>query len=273
MALSTDPERDGRLGEKGLHPDLSPPEHLSPIDSEDALADYHGISESKLLRKLDLHLLPAVCTLYLLSFLDRSNVGNAKLEGLTKEIGITGNQYLTGLTIFFVGYVMFEVIWNVILKRIGPRIWLPFITFLWGIVATLQGVIVNNGGSSGLAGFLIVRWVLGVTEGGLFPGVVFYISMWYTRRERQYRVALFFGMASLAGAFGGILAYGISKMNGVGGYSGWVRPTNADCCCPKLTVISEMDLHYRRSSDHRDCRRVLLVHRRLAEQSQLHQRE
>lgn len=110
---------------------------------------------------------------------------------------------------------------NVILKRIGPRIWLPLITFVWGIVATLQGVVVNNGGASGVAGFFVVRFFLGVTEGGLFPGVVFYLSMWYKRAERQYRIALFFGMASLAGAFGGILAYGIGFMRGVGGQPGW----------------------------------------------------
>lgn len=79
----------------------------------------------------------------------------------------------------------------------------------------------NNGGSSGLAGFFVVRYVLGVAEGALFPGVVFYLSMWYKRAERQYRIALFFAMASLAGAFGGILAYGIAHMDGVGGYAGW----------------------------------------------------
>jgi len=61
----------------------------------------------------------------------------------------------------------------------------------------------------------------GVAESGLFPGVCYYLSMWYKRRERQYRIALFFSAASLAGAFGGILAFGISKMNGVGGYHGW----------------------------------------------------
>ena len=79
----------------------------------------YGINEKKLLRKLDLHLLPGVCVLYLLSFLDRSNVANARLEGLTTDLHMTGNQYLTGLTLFFVGYVMFEVLWNFILKRVG----------------------------------------------------------------------------------------------------------------------------------------------------------
>jgi len=191
-------------------------------------ADYdasYAQKERKLLNKLDWHLLPGVCVLYLLSFLDRSNVANARLDGLTDfapgGLYMTGNQYLTGLTVFFIGYIVFEVVWNIILKRIGPRIWLPLITFVWGIVATLQGVVQYNGGQTGVAGFFVVRFFLGLTEGGLFPGVVFYLSMWYKRAERQYRIALFFSAASMAGAFGGILAYGIGYMKGVGGLLGW----------------------------------------------------
>ena len=72
-----------------------------------------------------------------------------------------------------------------------------------------------------MAGFFVVRFVLGMTEGGLFPGVVFYLSMWYKRNEQHYRIALFFSAAALAGAFGGILAYGIGYMTGVGGLNGW----------------------------------------------------
>ena len=86
---------------------------------------------------------------------------------------------------------------------------------IWGIVSTLMGI------SQNYAGFLAARFFLGVTESGLFPGVVFYLSMWYKRTESHYRVALFFSAASLAGAFGGILAYGIGFMNGVGGQRGW----------------------------------------------------
>lgn len=77
------------------------------------------------------------------------------------------------------------------------------------------------GVSQSFAGIVVARFFLGVTESGLFPGVVFYLSMWYKRTEVLYRVALFFSAASLAGAFGGILAYGIGFMKGVGGYSGW----------------------------------------------------
>ena len=99
------------------------------------------------------------------------------------------------------GYVLFEIPCNIVLKLTTPQIWLPPLTLGWGIVATLMGVCQN------LAGFFVVRFFLGVTESGLFPGVVYYLSMWYKREERVYRVALFFSAASLAGAFGGILAF------------------------------------------------------------------
>lgn len=215
--------QDGVSPKAAFENEKSIPTPSSTSDELDATA--FGIkSEKSLLRKIDLHILPGVGLLYLLSFLDRSNVANARLDGLTTSLGMTGNQYLTGLTIFFVGYILFEVFWNVILKKIGPKLWLPSVTLVWGIVATLQGVIVYNGGQTGVAGFLIVRFFLGVAEGALFPGVVFYLSQWYKRGERTFRIALFFSAASLAGAFGGILAYGIGFMNGVGGLKGWVCP-------------------------------------------------
>ncbi|OJD30311.1 mfs transporter [Diplodia corticola] len=186
----------------------------SPVDSDVDL-EASDINEKALLRKLDIKLLPGLVVLYLLSFLDRSNVANARLEGLTEDLGMTGNQYLTSLTLYFIGYVLFEIPCNVILKRTTPKIWLPTLTLVWGIVSTLMGITQN------LSGFFAVRFFLGVAESGLFPGVVFYLSMWYKRRERVYRVALFFSAASLAGAFGGILAYGIGKMKGVGNLNGW----------------------------------------------------
>lgn len=111
------------------------------------------INEKRLLRILDLRLLPAVSILYLLSFLDRSNVANARIEGLTDDLGISGNEYLTGLTLYFIGYVLFELPCNIILKRTTPKFWLPTLTVAWGIVATLMGVTQNK------AGFFVVRFL------------------------------------------------------------------------------------------------------------------
>jgi MFS family permease len=119
------------------------------------------------------------------------------------------------LTLFFLGYILFEVPANITLKRTSPKFWLPTLTLIWGIVTTLQGVVQN------LTGFYIVRFFLGVAEGGLFPGVIFYLGFFYLRDERQFRVSFFFSAASLAGAFGGVLAYGIAHMAGVAGLNGW----------------------------------------------------
>ncbi|BFZ62120.1 hypothetical protein YB2330_003199 [Saitoella coloradoensis] len=184
------------------------PPSITSVNSDPAI-------EKSLLRKLDLKILPIVTLLYLLSFLDRSNIGNAKLDGLTTDIGMSGDAYLWTLTLYFIGYVIFEVPSNIVLKKTSPRIWLPLIMFIWGIVSVLMGLV-----SSG-AGLLAARFFLGVTEAGLFPGVVYYLSRWYQREERVYRVSLFFSAAATAGAFGGILAYGIGKMHGVGGKAGW----------------------------------------------------
>ncbi|KAK1225609.1 hypothetical protein PQX77_011436 [Marasmius sp. AFHP31] len=190
-------------------------ETVNGLERADTPSSLSSEQERRLLRKLDLRLLPGLVILYLLSFLDRSNVANARLEGLTDDLHMTGNQYLTSLTLYFVGYVLFEIPCNIILKLTTPKIWLPTLTLLWGVVATLMGLTQN------MAGFLVVRFFLGVTESGLFPGVVYYLSMWYKREERVYRVALFFSAASLAGAFGGILAFGIGKMAGVADLRGW----------------------------------------------------
>ncbi|RYC58785.1 hypothetical protein CHU98_g7413 [Xylaria longipes] len=137
------------------------------------------INEKSLLRKIDAHLLPAVSILYLLSFLDRSNVGNARIEGLLGDLNMDPMQHRS--------------------QADEPESLAP--NFNNRMVATLTGIVQNE------AGFLAARFFLGVAESGLFPGVTYYFSMWYKRRERQYRVALFFSAASLAGAFGGALAY------------------------------------------------------------------
>ncbi len=101
------------------------------------------------------------------------------------------------------------------LKKVRPSIWLPAIMVAWGVVMTLMGIVQN------FKGLLTARIFLGITEAGLFPGVAYYLTNWYKREEIQLRTALFFSAASIAGAFSGLLAFGIGKMNGVGGLHGW----------------------------------------------------
>ncbi|RVX70372.1 hypothetical protein B0A52_05871 [Exophiala mesophila] len=177
--------------------------------------DTSNVDPAKTLRKMDLRLIPMLAILYLLSFLDRSNIGNAKIQGMQKDLNLSGPQYNLCATVFFFTYCLFEVPSNLLLKRLSPSIWLPGIMVAWGTVMTLMGLVQNY------HGLLIARIFLGVAEAGLYPGVSFYLTMWYCTNELAFRQALFFSAASVAGAFSGLLAYAIVKMDGVGGLEGW----------------------------------------------------
>ncbi|KAF7561324.1 hypothetical protein G7046_g2825 [Stylonectria norvegica] len=173
------------------------------------------VIDKKLMWKVDLALIPWLSLLYLLSFLDRTNIGNARLEKMEVELGMVTGNYNMALTIFFISYALFEPITNGLLKRLTPRIFFTAIIILWGIVMTLMGTV------SSYSGLLAARWFLGVAEAGLFPGVNYYLGCWYKGSEIGARASIFFSAAALAGSFGGLLAAAIAQMNGLGGKSGW----------------------------------------------------
>jgi len=171
--------------------------------------------ERKLWRKVDMRLVPILSLMYLLSFLDRGNIGNAKLEGLTTQLDLTGNKYNIALIMFFIPYCLCEPPSNLALRAFRPSRWLPAINLTWGIVMVLMSFVKTYPQLVG------ARVCLGVAEAGLFPGVVYYLTLWYPRYMLQYRIALFFGAATVAGAFSGLLAFAISHMNGIGGLEAW----------------------------------------------------
>ncbi|CAF1142617.1 unnamed protein product [Adineta steineri] len=172
-------------------------------------------NDKKLLRKLDLHLIPTMTLLYILSYLDRVNIGQAKIDGLMESLKLTSTQYNTCLSVFFITYIVFEIPSNLVLKKLRPTRWIPMIMIAWGIVMTLMGLVHSYGG------LLACRLALGAAESGLFPGAVFYLSSWYKRRELSWRISILYSATTLAGAFGGVLAFGISQMRGIGGQEGW----------------------------------------------------
>ncbi|KAI9711400.1 MAG: hypothetical protein M1828_001916 [Chrysothrix sp. TS-e1954] len=171
--------------------------------------------DKKLLRKLDAHLVPWLTLLYLASFLDRTNVGNAKVDGLVEDLGMTAGQYNAALSLFFVSYSVFEPLTNALLKRLGPRIVLTVSMIMWGVVMVCHGLVHN------FQGLAACRWFLGIFEAALFPGVNFLLSAWYKRDEFGRRSAIFFSAAAVAGSFGGLLAAAIAQMDGIGGKRGW----------------------------------------------------
>lgn len=222
----------------------SPQERLETDGSYSDDVDELGVAcpphttEKKLMARIDAHLLPFISILYLLAFLDRVNIANAKSFGLVADLGLDagGVQYNTILTIFFVpcksahlcphhfccfflfflwyvssnsrnlhADVFFEIPSNILLKKLSPRIWLSICGIGFGLVMVFQGLTQN------FSGILATRFFLGLFECGMFPGCFYLLGMWYKRSEAQKRFTFFFCSTSLAGAFGGLLASAIGK--------------------------------------------------------------
>ncbi|TVY83547.1 putative transporter [Lachnellula suecica] len=176
---------------------------------------YYDAETKRILRKIDYRLLPMLTLLYVLSFLDRGNIGNAKVAGMNADLKLTGTQYNLALTVFFFPYAVFEIPSNIVLKLMRPSIWICILMISWGTIMTLQGIVQNY------HGLLITRILLGFSESGFFPAATYLLTIWYCRFEVQTRLAVFYSAASLAGAFSGLLAFAIDKMDGIGGLSGW----------------------------------------------------
>lgn len=128
-------------------------------------------TERRLVNKIDLRVLPWLCVMYLLAFLDRVNIANANVFGLTDELKLKGTEYNTALVIFFVPYVLFEIPSNILLKRLRPNIWLSGCMFMFGLCTICQGLVSNYGG------LLTTRFFLGFFETGMFPGTFELIAM------------------------------------------------------------------------------------------------
>lgn len=165
--------------------------------------------------KCDIRIVPAICLLYLLAFLDRVNISNANVYGMSKDLGLKGNQYNIALTIFFVPYILSEIPSNYLLKKLKPHVWLSICMVLFGAVTIAQGFVQSFGG------LVATRWFLGMCEAGMFPGCFYLLAMWYRRDEAQKRYSFFFSSTCLAGAFSGLIAAGIWNLDGKRGLEGW----------------------------------------------------
>jgi MFS transporter, ACS family, tartrate transporter len=151
--------------------------------------------DTRTIQKLKIRLLPFLFVLYVVAFLDRINIGFAALT-MNKELAVTSQQFGLIAGIFFIGYVIFEVPSNLLLHRIGARIWIARILLSWGIVATLTGFVQS------VAQFYVVRFVLGVAEAGFFPGIVLYLTYWFRQREQAHAIALFMTALPVASILG-----------------------------------------------------------------------
>ncbi|KAK5033374.1 hypothetical protein LTS07_003676 [Exophiala sideris] len=191
-----------------------PTSTTGPADVEEG-AVIDRAAEKALVRRLDWNILPLVMAIYLISFLDRVNIGNGRLFGLEKDLGLHGNQYQTCVSLLFVTYLLFEIPSNLLLKKIQPQRYLSLACISWGIVATLTGLTQNFGG------LVACRLILGTLESGIFPALTLYLTFFYKRTELGFRLAFIFVSSQSAGAFGGLLGYAIGHMDGVGGMRAW----------------------------------------------------
>jgi D-galactonate transporter len=166
-------------------------------------------------RKVTWRLLPLLFLSYVLAYLDRVNVGFAKLQ-MQKDLAFSDTVYGIGAGVFFIGYFLFEVPSNLVLQRVGARIWIARIMILWGMLSSATMFV------AGQTTFYVLRFALGVAEAGFFPGIILYLTYWYTRKHRARMVAAFMTAITLSGVIGGPISGGIlSRLSGVSGLAGW----------------------------------------------------
>jgi sugar phosphate permease len=171
--------------------------------------------ESKTYRKVDLHIVPFLFLCYILAYLDRVNVGFAKLQML-KALSLSDAAFATGAGIFFIGYFFFEVPSNVLLKKFGARMWIARIMITWGIVSACMIFV------KGALSFNALRFLLGIAEAGFFPGVIFYLTLWYPSRLRASRTAWFVAAIAVSGVIGNpVSGWIMDKLSGANGLAGW----------------------------------------------------
>ncbi|KAI0407240.1 MFS transporter [Xylaria palmicola] len=204
----------GKYGEHNVH-GAAERGFIATDHRGESLVQFDPEAERKLRLKLDYMVVPTVSILYLFCFIDRANIGNARLAGFEKDLGLTGDGYNTVLSIFYVSYIIFEIPSNLACKWIGPGWFLPAVSLGFGISSLGTAFVHDKAAACG------VRFVLGIFEAGMMPGISYYLSRWYRRSELTFRLSLFIVMAPLAGAFGGLLASGILMLDHFGSLRAW----------------------------------------------------
>ena len=171
-------------------------------------------SIAHIVRRVTRRLLPILLLMYVLAFLDRSNLGFAK-DAFQADTGISDAAYALGAGVFFLGYAVFEVPSNLIMRRVGAKIWLARIMISWGVVSALMMFATNE------VTFYVLRVLLGITEAGFFPGVILYLTYWIPVEHRARVNGFFYFGAPLAFIFGGPFTGILLDLDGLGGLHGW----------------------------------------------------
>ncbi len=170
--------------------------------------------EARVVRKLLARILPFVILLYFVSFLDRLNVSFAAFS-MNKAIGLTPQMFGLGSGLFFIGYVTVQVPSNLLLLRTGARRWIACVVVVWGVVSFASGFVV------GPLSFCTMRFLLGVAESGFFPGIIFYLSLWFPTRQRAIAIAAFMAAAPLSSAVGSPISGALMELPTIAGLANW----------------------------------------------------
>ncbi|KAL4904014.1 hypothetical protein BDW74DRAFT_31494 [Aspergillus multicolor] len=187
------------------------------VHHDETLSPFTPQERKRLIRRIDMRLVVTLGCLYCISLLDRTNLGAASVAGMQPDLNMnaSNNGYSITSLVFFITYTIFQIPATVIIRKVGPRIFLSAIVLFWGAVMIGFGFVPTWPAMAGL------RVILGALEAGFYPGCVYLLSTWYPRYELQKRNAAFYLIGSTASGFGGILAYGLMQMDGIGGQAGW----------------------------------------------------
>jgi MFS transporter, ACS family, tartrate transporter len=166
------------------------------------------------LRKVSYRLIPFLFLLYIIAWLDRVNVGFAGLQ-MNADLGFSSTVFGFGSGIFFLGYCLFEIPSNIILERVGARLWIARIMVTWGLISAGMMLVRTP------ALFYLLRFLLGVAEAGFFPGVIYYLSLWYPTAQRARAIAAFMTAVPVTGLIGGPLSGALLELDGIYGLAGW----------------------------------------------------
>jgi ACS family tartrate transporter-like MFS transporter len=170
--------------------------------------------EQRTIRRISWRIVPFIMLLYFIAYIDRVNIGFASLT-MNKDIGLTASMMGLGAGIFFWGYFFFEVPSNVILHKVGARLWIARVMVTWGIISAGMAFV------EGPTSFYLLRFLLGVSEAGFFPGIILYLSYWFPARHRAGVVALFMAAAPISTALGSPISAALLELDGMMGLHGW----------------------------------------------------
>lgn len=170
--------------------------------------------EARTLRRITWRIAPFIMLLYFIAYIDRVNIGFAALT-MNKDLGFSPAVFGFGAGIFFWGYFMFEVPSNIVLDKVGARLWIARVMITWGIVSAAMAFVWND------TSFYVLRFLLGAAEAGFFPGIILYLSYWFPAQRRATVTSLFMAAAPISVVLGSPLSSALLEMNGVGGLRGW----------------------------------------------------